>query len=179
VNNSLIAVRYSKALFKLVKELGTLDSVYRELVWVGNNLSARSELEMFLNNPIYQTSQKVKIVKQVFEGKCSQSTLQFLLLVVSKGRDSLLPAIVRSFGDLYRSEKGIKRVVYSSAVAPTPAFEVELKTQLERLLKCKVELSVNERKELIGGFELIVDNKMLDVSIASKLKQMKKRLLDA
>jgi F-type H+-transporting ATPase subunit delta len=177
VNNSLIAVRYAKALYKLVKEQGKLDGVNDEMVWVGEVLTSHSELGYFLYSPIYKVSQKKKIVSELFGAKCSDISLKFLLLVVEKGRENLLLNIIRDFGDLYRSDLGIKRVVYTSAVAPSAIFEVELKQQMEQLLKCKVELTLKVNKELIGGFELMVDSKLMDSSVATKLKQMKKRLL--
>ena len=136
MNNSLIAVRYAKALYKLVKEQGKLDAVNNELVWISDVLASNSELGQFLYSPIYKVSQKKKIVTELFGAKCTDTTLKFLLLVVEKGREELLLNIIRDFGDLYRSDHGIKRVVYTSAVAPSASFEQELQLQIEQLLNC-------------------------------------------
>lgn len=177
MNHSLISVRYAKALFKLVKEQGLQDNVNNDLHLVASIIERNKELEIFLKNPLYKAVQKKEIVSTLFASKTEGLTLKFLFLVLEKGREDLLLQIIRNYGDLYRKEQRILRVVYTAANMPDAVFEAKLKSQLETLLKSRIELTVKEKKELIGGFTLLVDGKLVDTSISSKLKKIQKHLL--
>jgi F-type H+-transporting ATPase subunit delta len=179
VNQSLIAIRYAKALFKLVKDKGVLLQVNNDLTLIGRVIKESKDLDAFLNNPMFKVSGKKEIVKTLFGSKCQAVTIDFFNLVIDMRREDLLPAIIRNYGDLVRSELGIKRVVYTSATPLSVEFERTLKDQLENLLVSKIELSIGVKPELIGGFVLLVDGKQADMSVLNRLKQMEKQLLAA
>ncbi|MFT3740985.1 MAG: ATP synthase F1 subunit delta [Breznakibacter sp.] len=177
MNHSLISVRYAKALFKLVKGQGLQHSVNNDLLLVGSVIDGNKELKGFLANPLFKESQKKQILSSLFASKINPLTLKFLHLVLDKKREEHLSAIIRNYGDMFRKDQHILRVVYTAAALPDADFESKLKAQLETLLKSQIELSVKEKKELIGGFTLLVDGKLADTSISSKLKTIQKQLL--
>lgn len=177
MNQSLVAIRYAKALFNLAKEKSVLEKVYNDLVFFRELLSSSSELKGFINSPLYKPSKKKEMVKLLNQSKIESITLQFLYLVIDKKRESILPEIIQNYQDLYRKEKNIKRVLFKSPSKLDPSFYDALKRQIENSLNAQIELTTEQNPELLGGFVLMVDGKLMDASISNQLKQIQKRLL--
>lgn len=174
---SLISVRYAKALFLLSKEKGVVDKVFNDMILLGDQCVKVDEFKDILGSPIIEPSKKKKVLKLTFEQYVNELTINFLGIMVDNKREALLPSISRNFIDFYKKEKGLKTVTLYTAFELDEDYISNVKTVLEKELNASIELSVRVRDHLIGGFILMVDGKMMDASIATKLKELKKKLL--
>lgn len=177
MNQSLVAVRYAKALFKLVKEKELMEKVNSDLVLVKELFKSSAELKDFINSPLYNTSAKKKAINKIIGLRIEPVTLLFLNMVIEKKREVLLPAIIYNYQDFYRKERNIKQVIFLSASKLEPKFYIALKHQLQTTFNATIDLTIEEKKELLGGFVLMVDGKLMDASISNQLKQIQKQLL--
>ena len=96
--------------------------------------------------------------------------------MIQKVRENILPEIVNAFIDQYNAAKGIHKVKLATA---EPISE-ELKKAIEHKLKTDavlpaIELETVVKEELIGGFVLEFDNKLVDASILRDLKDIQKQ----
>jgi F-type H+-transporting ATPase subunit delta len=178
VNQSLIAVRYAKALFKLGLERGTLAILHGDLNAVAQVITDSSDLSSLLTSPLVKPSKKKEFFDSLLRTRISKDSLSFLFLVIEKKREDILMQIIRDFGDLYRGYKGIKSVTFISATPLDLDFQKHLELFLRQTLKAEIELKVIIKAELLGGFVLMVDGKLMDASIAHQLRQIKKQLLN-
>jgi len=177
VNQSLVAIRYAKALFNLAKEKSVLEKVSNDLAFFGELLTSSSDLKGFINSPLYKPSEKKEILTKLTHSTIESITLKFLYLVIDKKRESIIPEIIQNYLDFFRQEKNIKRVVFKSPGQLDSSFYDALKHQLESSLNAQIELKTEQNPELLGGFVLMVDGKLMDASISNQLKQIQKRLL--
>ena len=177
MDNSLISVRYAKALFLLSKEKGVVDQVFNDMCMLADQCNNVDDFSKILASPVITTSKKKKIFKSIFEKHVHELTINFLGIMVDNKRDTLLPSISRNFIDFYKEEKGLKTVTLYTAFKLDEDYISSLKPILEKELEAKIELNVRVRDHLIGGFILMVDGKMLDASVSNKLNKLKKKLL--
>jgi F-type H+-transporting ATPase subunit delta len=177
VNQSLVAVRYAKALFKLAKEKAIIDIVNTDLAFIKDAIESSAEFKAFLLSPLFKDSAKKELVKTLTEKYIHPITLKFIYLVIERKREQNLSAIIRNYQDFYRKEKSIRQVIFRSASQLNEGFYEALKSQLKDLLNAEIDLKTEEKKELLGGFVLLVDGKLMDASISNQLKQLQKRLL--
>lgn len=162
MNAGLIAARYASALLLFAKEEQAEDRVYEDS-------------RIFLD------------ALQAAEGPCpaedmtgcieglSEPMQKFITLVLRNKRAEYLPAILNAYRDRYRKEKGITR-----AWLTTAADNPDLADKLGRLMKehgfSKVDFKTETDPALIGGFVMQIEDKRLDASVASQLKNIRKEL---
>ncbi len=177
MNDSKISVRYAKALFDSASEQGLLDTVRKDMLHL-QELCKMEEFEYFLSSPIIKESQKRKAMKAILEEKVHSLTLALLDLVLNNNRELYIPGIARNFEDKYKREKGIKSAVLVSAAAVDTSVKEQISAILKKALNSQIELRTEENKDLIGGFVINIDNQQYDASVARKLKNIEKKLLN-
>ncbi len=177
MNRCLIAGRYAKALFKLAEEQGNLEQVIDDIKLLQSYCDEADGFTDLLASPVIRPGQKKEALHSVLESKIEVSTMSFLDLLIMNNREMLLEYICRRFVKLYKQSKGIKSVTLYTAIEIEQQQVDSLTGFLHKQFNAPVELNLKVNPELLGGFKLTVDGKMLDTSLSSKLKQMKKQLL--
>ena len=134
------------------------------------------EFVTLMRSPVITADKKNSIVDAITKDKVEGLTSAFNKLLIQKGRESILPEIVNAFIDQYNAAKGIHKVKLATA---EPISE-ELKKAIEHKLKTDavlpaIELETVVKEELIGGFVLEFDNKLVDASILRDLKDIQKQ----
>jgi len=177
MDQSKVTVRYAKALFSLAKEKQLLNEVKRDMAMIGQLIKESTDLVLLLESPVVKTSQKVKLLKTIFEGKVNKLTVDFLIMVTENKREIYTAGICLNFVSLYRRDQGVKSAVITTAIPLPNKLVTQIQQQLESELNTKVELSQRVNTELIGGFVLRVDDQQVDASMASKLRKVKEKFL--
>lgn len=177
MNAGLISIRYAKALLGLALEKNILERVYSDVKLIKDQYNAVANLSAILESPVVKPNEKKQLFIKGFEASINEFTLKFLLLVVENQRESLLKFILIDFEDLYKQHLGIKQVHLVTAVALDATFENMVKDTIAKELNTAIEFTIEVKPELIGGFIIIIDGKMLDTSISNKLRLLKKSLL--
>ena len=107
----------------------------------------------------------------------SQNTLNLLNFLVLRKRDNLIESILIRFNELYNSHHNIEEShIYSTSKLDQKVLDV-IKKFAENLTSKKIVLNNNIDDTLIGGFNLIIGDKMIDCSVSSKLKNLRKKLI--
>ncbi len=177
MDHSKIAVRYAKAFFSLGKEKKLLDKLKKDMSMIAHLTEDSGEFLLLLRSPVIKTSQKVKLLKTIFEQKVTEQTLNFIILIAENKREAHVPSICRNFLELYRKEQGIKTATITSAISLRKDIILQIQKKLEREFNTKIELGERVNSDLIGGFVLRVDDRQIDASIATQLRKVKENLL--
>ena len=179
MNESKISVRYSKALLQVAVEQQKLDVVYQDIMQISKICKEVEEFMDILNIPVIPQSKKKKIIGSVFDGKVADLTLSFLKMIVHNKRETYIPDIARRFIYDYKKHRGITTVVLSTVIP----LDQQLKDRITKLIRdyyhTTVLLEEKQNKELIGGFIIRIDDKMMDASVVKELKTMRKELVTA
>jgi len=177
MNQSKISVRYAKALFDLALEKNKLDAVYNDVLLVHQTLKDFGQFGQYLKSPIVKPSQKKSLIDKAFSSNISDISLNFLGVLILNKREGHLEDIIRRFFEVFRSYKGIKSAVITTAVPITDQVKEKFHALLSSIYKTGIDLQAHYDSRIIGGFVLKVGDQQYDASVATGLKQMKTALL--
>ena len=133
----------------------------------------------FLKNPIIPNQKKWGILKKIFVGRLNEESILFLEIVTRKGRESILPEISESFIDMYLELKGIVQAKVTTAIPMDQTLKDEFTAILKEIVgeDKKIDLDEKVDQDIIGGYKLLVGDKLLDSSISSRLKDLRRKLV--
>ena len=171
MQNQKVSKRYAKALFDRAKEEMQLDAVLSDLSLISTILADSNNFFQTLKSPVIKQLVKQNIIKTVFEKKLNILTLNFLNLIIHKGREGELPRIITEYQSLYNISNNI---VVAEVVSAKP-----LDSDLRGMIKEKINDSSNVKLEeiidpnLIGGFIITSGDKQYDASVKKQLNKLK------
>jgi F-type H+-transporting ATPase subunit delta len=175
MNESIISVRYSRALFQSALEKKILDKVLDDMHLV-LEVCRTPEAKELLSSPVIVPSRKTAALRAVFAGKVQELTLSLAGLLVSNGREKHLPAVARVFIHETMKHKGVTESLLTTAVKVDDEMKAEISKLVSEKFNTGVELNDNVDPDIIGGFILKIDDKYIDASIRSKLRKISKEL---
>jgi F-type H+-transporting ATPase subunit delta len=171
VAEQLVARRYSKALFAQYQQrLDESKDVLASLETLAEVFKDRKARKLLVS-PATSTEFKV----QVFDALIDSHSLhvdvkKFVRLLCESGRIELFPQVVSSFKELWNQAAKIMDVEVRS---PT-ALSNETLQEVAGILKQKTGNTPNITtvidKALLGGFVLKIGNRIIDLSLRSKLE---------
>ena len=131
-----------------------------------------------LGNPILPAEEKLKLLTAAGGIEVSDLYERFMHLVLEHKRESLLLFMAHIYIHLYRKDKRITRVQFSTAVPVSEEVKVHLQNKLKEETGSTIEFSGIVQPELIGGFRLRIGNYRIDASYATQLRDIRSRLLE-
>jgi len=171
-----VAGRYAKSLLGLAIERKTENKVYTDMQLVSDTITANRDLALLFRNPIINTDKKLNVVNSLFKGKVDEITLSFLNIIVNKKREFYLEDISRQFISMYKEHVGIETAVVTTPIPLDEKLRAEVRRIVSAQAKGKVELTEKIDKDLIGGFVIKMNNKQVDTSIETKLREIRREL---
>jgi F-type H+-transporting ATPase subunit delta len=174
-----IAQRYSEALFGLANEQGLAEHVARELDSFVTMLSSQSELLAFFDSPVVEREEKSRLLRAALEGRLHELTLNFIILLVRKRRENLIELVARQMHELL--DKAAGREI-ASIETPRPLEQRqldELASRLSSVYKSKIVPLPRVAPELLGGLVVQVGDRYVDASVAGKLEELRRHLLES
>lgn len=168
-----IAKRYAKAMFELARDENALASLETDVDALDAAIRESADLRDLITSPIYGRDEQAAGIAAVAKAmEMSPHVSNLLALMASKRRLFVLPQMIRVLRDMIATEKGEVTAEVTSAKALT-------KTQSERLAKSlsaqsgkDVKIIATVDESLIGGLVVKIGSKMIDTSIASKLRAL-------
>ena len=178
--SSIVADRYAKALLTILGEDQTqLDQIDDELDMVGRLLVEDPRFADFLANPRITPGDKKAVVKKAFAAQLSPKTLNLMLLLIDKHRETDLLDIAARFSHLADLKRGVEKAEVISAV-PLPADQLaKLTAEVQRFSRHNVQLIPTVDPDIIGGVILKLGDRVIDGSIRFRLQELRRTLQSA
>lgn len=168
--------RYATAFFLLLKGKGAAKKAYEELLFVHEFVKRHPELGRLLITSTISSEEKNGLIDNLL-AEAGQDTQNFVKLLVKKRRFPLFEGILARVKELYYEAEGIEEVTVVSALPLDAALEKQLQSVLEKRLKKQVLLHAKVDASLIGGLSVYTKNLVLEGSVKSQLREIKKMLL--
>lgn len=169
---------YADALFEVAKEKGKLDQVRDQLGQFADAVEGTHDLQVFFFSPYFSSAEKIEGVKRAVAG-AEPEFVNFLELLIEKGRMPEIFRIRRQFEELWKRENRRIEVTVTSAVDLDPAVVSKIGAEIEQQTGQEVELASRVDGEILGGVVLQVGNMVLDASIRSRLEKLRKSVAQA
>ena len=171
-----VARRYARALYQEAEARGAVERTDEDVQALREALDASRELTALFESPVVAREKKEAVARRLFEGKVGDLTMRFVLLLLEKEREDLLPAVARAYGALRDERLG---VVEASVRTARPLGFDETR-RLEETLAQRTGKQVRLRMEvdpaLIGGLVVRIGDKVYDRSVRHQLGLLREQL---
>ncbi len=98
-------------------------------------------MQKFLNHPNIGTTAKTDLLKQIFEGKVSEPVWNTLLVLIDKGRQSILAALVSDYVKVANEALGQASAIVYSAFELTDAQQAEIASNFSKVTGKTIRVS--------------------------------------
>jgi F-type H+-transporting ATPase subunit delta len=174
-----IAQRYSEALFSLAKERGAVESVAAELDAFVAALDRDPELAIFFDSPVVDRTLKQQLLKSTLESRVGELTLNFIVLLVRKRRENLIHIIARQMHELLDRAAGRQSAAIGTPMAIQHNELADLARRLSSVYETTIIPQAKVSPDLLGGLVVQVGDSYVDASVAGKLEELRRHLLDS
>jgi F-type H+-transporting ATPase subunit delta len=175
MNNPRLAQRYAKSLIDIATDLKQLDAVHNDIVFLKSVTDKSREFVLMLNSPIINPDKKYKVIHAITVGKISKITESFLKLLCNKSREANLPGVITSFIEQYNSIIGLHNAKLTTASPISKELADSFISKIKESTSYdNVHLETLVDENIIGGFILQMEGKLIDNSILRNLHDVKK-----
>jgi F-type H+-transporting ATPase subunit delta len=167
---------YATALLELAVEKKEVERVHGEIDFLASLPRASALTRAFFESPRIVRSEKAKVIETVLRGKLSDLVVNFMLLLIRKGRALELRDILEEFLIIHDRRIGI---VHASAVSAVPLSDPSasaLKEALEAKIQKRVEIHNKVEPEILGGLVVRYDGYVADGSLKTALNKIAVRM---
>lgn len=168
-----VSTRYAVSLLENSIEKNSLSKVSKDIEFVNSTFTESKELRRIMANPVISSDKKKNILDALFLDKVSIEVMQFLYVILKKGREELYYDITGRFIELKNLKEGIVRVVVNSAVELDDSQKNNIISKLENFTNKKVEAKFLIDTSIIGGFVARIGDTIIDASILHQLEKLK------
>jgi F-type H+-transporting ATPase subunit delta len=172
-----IASPYARALFDFSIEKNIMHQITADFQNLETFLNESSELTEYLNNPVVSKDSKREVLTKILQSQVNAETFKFLIILVNRDRINLIKFVITNYLELVYQTASIKMIEVSTAFAFSNSQKNTLIQKLKELTNAReIRLEVNVNPDLIGGFLIKTESKVIDLTIKNQLKQLAKHL---
>ncbi|MHC9543868.1 MAG: ATP synthase F1 subunit delta [Vulcanimicrobiota bacterium] len=169
-----ISERYAAALFEIAREKGALKEWGVMLREAAMSLKSHPFMGRALFSPRIPSDIKKEMLSKLFAAKLPKELLSFFYLLVDKGRERYLTAILNEYEEKCQELEGGVTAVVTVAVPLDPGEERNLASALSHFTGKKVRLEITVDTIVGGGALIRMGGKILDWTISGHLERLKK-----
>jgi len=172
-----ISTPYARALYDFSVEQNIMHQVTADFQNLEIFLSKTPDLTGYLNNPVISLKQKQEILTSALKSQINSETFKFLMVLVSRNRINLIETIISIYLELVYRTASVKMIEVSTAFAFTTLQKLNLIKKLKELTNAReIRLVVTVDSNLIGGFLIKTNSKVIDFTIKNQLENLAKHL---
>lgn len=179
MRDTTIARNYAQVLFALGERHGEQAAMAAALDELVATLDAEPQVRRFLETPKVELTAKKGVVDEALRGRVPPLFLNFVHVVLERGRQRVLGEVAREYRTLADERAGRVHVRVTLAREPDERLEREIAADLSRILKKTVLPHVRVDPHILGGIVVRYGDRVLDGSLRRRLLSLRHRLLEA
>ncbi|MCX6112285.1 MAG: ATP synthase F1 subunit delta [Proteobacteria bacterium] len=179
IAQSKISVAYAKGLFLLLREQdkNTVNKIYDEFKSFLDDIGDKNtKIYKELSSPLIKTNDKVNIIKNIFDKKMEKLLMNFITLIIEKGRFNHIYEIYEACLLLRDENDGVVRGEIRVAKTPDKNRQDTIIKSLSDVIGKKILAKFVEDEAVIAGFVTLMGTHYVDYSLSNHLKQMETEL---
>ena len=173
-----LAKRYAAALLGAAEKEGAVELVGESLLALKEAYLRDASLRAALFQPRIPREARKRFLCRPFEGRAPRPFLEFLELLVRKGRVEILPEVADVFRRLADEHRGVVRVQVRSYLPLGDDQRRRLHDKLAKITGREVEIEEAADRSLRGGVSVRIGDTVLDGTVARRLKALSEKLLE-
>lgn len=178
-DDTRVAKRYAAALFAIAERDDVVEKTLDEMLLVGRFIAEVPYLRTVLYQPLVSRERKTKVLTDAFASRVSATTLNALILLVNKRRETLTEVVIADFQRRVDEHLGKVVAEVKSAVVLTDKQLDSLGKSLVLRTGKLVEIKASLDPSMIGGVEIRLGDNVIDGSVRTRLESLRQQLLTA
>lgn len=174
-----IARAYAGALLELGTRHGEGEVYAEAFRQLAEALDSDPAIGRFLATPRIATGPKQSAIRKALAGKAPERFVRFVLVVIAKGRQRLLPGIRDQYQLLLDEQAGRIHAEVTLARRPDEALERAIGDRLSTILGKTVEPRFTVNPAILGGLVVRFGDRVLDGSLRRQLVSLKREMMHA
>jgi len=167
---------YAKSLLEIAETENLKDLYRKQLSEILEVLNSSEDLCIVMANSSISVFKKLEILDGVLKGRIDDKLLNFLKILVEKGRFNELEAINEAFCHMLEEKANRKTVEVFSPIELNFENKTNVLFKLEHKLGCEVVPVWKIDETLIAGLAFKFDDTVIDTSIRAKLEDLSKTI---
>jgi len=177
MKNHTVIKRYAQALMDLGKADGKYAQYGQELKALAGAVADLGEAARPLTSPAFPEGVRQKMLEAVLsKAALSPMVTNFVHLLMDKGRLGELADIAEKYNQLADEENGVVQATITTAKTLTPNEIGAIAQSLNKFAGRKVELSVTEDPDVIGGVVARLGDLVIDGSVRTQINKLAEKL---
>lgn len=173
MNGWTVAIRYAKALYEVSIEQNMTEIVHEDIRVINKIMTQAVEIKSYCVRFHADRSREMVFINTAFIPYVSSITGEMLKIAVRNGRLKALPYIPEAFKKISDTASGIMEITIESDCEIEESLRKIIEEKMGKRFGKKIRLSDIVTPDLLGGFRLIWDDRMIDMSILGRLKKMR------
>lgn len=174
----VVARRYAHALADVLGPAGDSRGTLNQLQDFLAAYQESQELREVFETPAISVAEKLKVLNAILTSlRASQTTVNFLRVLVANFRMAMLEEVVGAFRSLAYERMGIVQVHITSATPISESSRRSLQIAFNQLLKKQVELDFQLDPGVLGGVRAKIGSTVYDGSVRGALGRLRQKLI--
>ena len=171
------ARRYAQAVFQIALEHDSLDVWVDDLQTLADLLDDK-QVAAFLDAPQVPEARKLETIQELLGDSVGTLSGNLLRLLATKNMTLLIPAVLEQFTVMVDRHRGIEWADVTTVVPLDDAQQKEVAQLLSGIAGSEVSLRTYVEPELIGGIVARLNDRVIDGSVRSKLRNMHRQVVE-
>jgi F-type H+-transporting ATPase subunit delta len=167
---------YASAFLGIAEAENVLDGFEEELRQLKDALINDLDLKKYLTDPSIETPEKIRFAFKIFGENSTNTIKAAMATIITMGVVESIEGIYNKFVLLVNKIKTQIMVEVVSVIKLDDKLMKELKKSIDEKTKLDVRLKNVIDKNIIGGLLIKIGDKIIDLSVKSKIDDLKTRL---
>jgi F-type H+-transporting ATPase subunit delta len=170
---SALSMRYAKALYLVASEMGIVPAVADDLRGIKRIVSEIPEVMRYCLDSRASRIREMEFVESAFLPYVGEQVAETIRIMVRNGRLAAIPLLPDAFSAIAERETDTVLIILESAHELETETVETIIARMEQRTSKKVHLQGRIAKELLGGFRILWDNRLIDMSVAGRLRKLR------
>jgi F-type H+-transporting ATPase subunit delta len=177
MSGSAVARNYAATLFELAEREESVEHYGELIAQVAALYEEESAFRRFLETPRIALAEKKKVLRRTFEDQVPELFIRFLMVVLERRRQRVLPGIAEAYQDSLDEQAGRLRTAVTLPFEPDDALKTHIVGALEEHFGKQVVPDFRLDPAILGGLIVRVGDQLMDASLRRQLERLKWELI--
>lgn len=174
MKNTLVAGRYARAFYEISEENNCKEDALKDMKTIQSIIKRIPSVRDYCLSVGENIREQKEFINITFIPYVTVITKQLLNILINNKRLFTLPFLPAAFENIHNKKENIISANIESAHELSEPDVLNIKNQMQQRTGKKVELNISVIPELLGGFRIIWQNRILDFSAKGRLNQLRR-----
>ncbi|MFN2602352.1 MAG: ATP synthase F1 subunit delta [Gemmatimonadaceae bacterium] len=177
MREATVSRNYAETLLELARRAEDLAGWGKLIQDVATAMEDDATLRLFLESPKVSEAQKSAVISEALSDRVPRHFLRFLLAMIRKRRQMLIPEIATEYFNLVDQSEGRIHANVTVARESSESERNAIVESLSKVLGKQAVLHMNVNPAILGGVIVKVGDTVMDGSVRRKLATLRGRIL--